>query len=144
MPYSLEVAPAQRMFRCRFDGELSVEVLRDFIAETSRFVSAYGDGSMIGIVDFSDVATFDLSPFDIRELASLPPVIQDREAMRFIVAPSPVIFGLARMFELVGQETRPNLHVVRSSREIWVILGCEEPKFEPIELTGERPKAEGA
>ena len=47
------------------------------------------------------------------ELASLPPVIRDREALRFIIAPSPSIFGLARMFELHGQETRPNLHVVR-------------------------------
>jgi hypothetical protein len=34
------------------------------------------------------------------------------------------------MFELQGQETRPNLHVVRSAKEVWVILGVEEPQFD--------------
>jgi hypothetical protein len=141
MPYSLEFAPAHRMFRCRFTGDATLESLREFISEASQFVIEYGQGSLTGIIDFSDVASFDLSPLDVRELASLPPVIEDREALRFIVAPSPVVYGLARMFELLGQETRPNLHVVRSPKEVWVILGMDEPQFEPVQSGGERPEA---
>jgi hypothetical protein len=37
------------------------------------------------------------------------------------------------MFELLGQETRPNLHVVKSPKEIWVILGIDEPDFEHVD-----------
>jgi hypothetical protein len=144
MPYSLEFAPAQRIFRARFDGTITFETLRGFLGETAAFVLDRGHGSLIGIVDFSGVTTFDLSPQDVRELATLPPAIQDREALRFIIAPSPSIFGLARMFELLGQETRPNLHVVRSAKEVWVILGFEEPEFEPVEHDDTGAGATGA
>lgn len=144
MPYSLEFAPAHRIVRSRFDGKVSVETLREFMSETSKFVIERGQGSLTAIIDFSNVSLFDVSPQDIRELASLPPMIEDREALRFIVAPSPVIYGLARMFELQGQETRPNLHVVRSPKEVWVILGTDEPQFEAVEGGGERPEAAGA
>jgi len=36
------------------------------------------------------------------------------------------------MFEFEGESTRPNLHVVRSRREVWAILGIDEPQFEPL------------
>jgi len=34
--------------------------------------------------------------------------------------------------------------VVRSPKEVWVILGMDEPQFEPVESSGERPEAAGA
>ncbi len=143
MPYSFEFAPEQRIFRSRFDGDVSADDVRQFIEYATRFSDDRG-GSIVGIVDFSEVENFELSPPDIRELASRPPVIQDREALRFIIAPSPFIYGLARMFELLGQETRPNLHVVRSQKEVWVILGIEEPKFEPVARRDDDAQATGA
>lgn len=143
MPYSFEFAAPQRMFRSRFDGHVSADDVRQFIEFATTFADDRG-GSIVGIVDFSDVKNFELSPPDIHELASRPPVIRDREALRFIIAPSPFIYGLARMFELLGQETRPNLHVVRSQKEVWVILGIEEPKFEPVALPDESADATGA
>ncbi len=144
MPYSLEFASARRILRSRFEGEVSFDTLREFLDKISKFVLERGHGSLIGIIDFSNVATLNLSPQDVRELAILPPAIQDREALRFIIAPSPVIFGLARMFELLGQETRPNLHVVRSPKEVWVILGFEEPQFEPVDDSDTSADASGA
>jgi formylglycine-generating enzyme required for sulfatase activity len=42
--------------------------------------------------------------------------------------------GIARMFELEGEQTRPNLHVVRSAKDVWAILGIREPQFEPLEV----------
>jgi hypothetical protein len=65
-------------------------------------------------------------------LASSPPAILDQVFPRFIVAASPTIYGTARMFELAGQDTRPNLHVVRTMKEVCVILGITDPQFEPI------------
>jgi hypothetical protein len=41
---------------------------------------------------------------------------------------------MARMFELQGQETRPNLHVVRTEKEAWAILGVSKPKFEAVQI----------
>jgi hypothetical protein len=41
---------------------------------------------------------------------------------------------MARMFELQGQETRPNLHVIRTEKEAWAILGVSKPKFEPVQI----------
>jgi len=45
---------------------------------------------------------------------------------------SPHIFGLARIFELEGEATRPNLHVVHTEHEAWAILSVKEPRFEPV------------
>jgi len=143
MPFSFEFAPERRIFRSRFDGDVSVEDIYEFIRFASRFTDEQG-GSLVGIMDFSDVRNFELSPLDIREIASRPPVIRDREALRFIIAPSALIYGLARMFELLGQETRPNLHVVRSAKEVWVILGMEEPEFEPVVRRDDDARATGA
>jgi hypothetical protein len=41
---------------------------------------------------------------------------------------------MARIFEVEGEATRPNLHVVRSVKEAWAILGVEmeEAKFGSI------------
>ena len=37
------------------------------------------------------------------------------------------------MFEMEGEDKRPNLHVVRSEAEAWAILAVENPQFEPLE-----------
>jgi hypothetical protein len=142
MPYYLEIDEAHRILRCQFEGFVSADALRDFIHAASRFVEE--NALEIGIIDLSDVSTFDISPQTIRELAALPPVIKDRESPRFIIAPSPLLYGLARMFELLGQETRPNLHVVRTAKEVWVILGMEEPKFTRLTEPGDESEATSA
>jgi hypothetical protein len=81
----------------------------------------------------SCVTSLEVSPQTIRELANLPPAIADSSQPRCIIAASSQIYGMARMFELQGQETRPNLHVVRTQQEAWAILGVSKPKFEPIQ-----------
>ncbi len=53
---------------------------------------------------------------------------------RVIIAPADHAFGMARIFEIEGEATRPNLHVVRSAKEAFVIFGVEmeEAQFGPI------------
>jgi hypothetical protein len=42
---------------------------------------------------------------------------------------------MARMFEILGEGTRPNLHVVRTLEEAYKVLDVREPQFEPVPLT---------
>jgi hypothetical protein len=142
MACHFETDETRRILRCQLEGFVSGDSLRDFIFLATRFANQYD--LQTAILDLSGVSTFDISPQVIRELASLPPVIKDRETPRFIIAPSPSLYGLARMFELLGQETRPNLHVVRTPKEVWVILGIPEPKFVPLVEPEEDSEATGA
>jgi hypothetical protein len=69
----------------------------------------------------------------MRQLAKLRPTIPNPDVPRVIVAPSPSVFGLARMFESYGESTRPNLHVVATQREAYAIVGLKNLDFNPID-----------
>ncbi len=130
MPYYFEFDPVNKILRGRFEGRVTDELLKEYYSVAGGYFERTGAHS--AITDFSAVTSFEVSPQLVLELASSPPAILDQEFPRFIVAASPLIFGTARMFELAGQDTRPNLHVVRTMKEVCVILGVLEPKFEPI------------
>jgi hypothetical protein len=130
MPYRFEFDFANNIFHCHFEGRMGDHELKEYyraIAEHAARVSPRAT-----VADFSAIGVFDVSPDTIRELAKLPPAIPHPERPRVIVAPHPQIFGMARMFELLGEVTRPNLHVVRTHAEAWAILGIREPRFEPL------------
>ncbi len=130
MPYYFEFDPENRILRGRFEGPVTDELLKEYYGLAGKYFAR--TDARAGITDLSAVTSLDVTPQTIRDLASMPPAILDTEFPRFIVAASPPIFGMARMFELAGQATRPNLHVVRSMKEVCVILGVAEAKFEPI------------
>jgi hypothetical protein len=52
---------------------------------------------------------------------------------RFIVAPATVGFGLSRMFQIVGEPTRPLLSVVRTLDEALAALDCQFPHFQILD-----------
>jgi hypothetical protein len=130
MPYYFDFDPKNRILRGRFQGRVTDELLREYYGIAGGYFER--TAARAGITDLSGVTSFEVSSQLIRELASSPPAILDQEFPRFIVAASPPIFGTARMFELAGQDTRPNLHVVRTMKEVCVILGVLDPKFEAI------------
>jgi hypothetical protein len=130
VPYYFEFDPVNRILRGRFEGPVTDELLKEYYGVAGGYFER--TGARAGITDLSAVTSLEVSPQTIRDLASAPPVIQDRDLPRFVVAASPGIFGMARMFELAGQDTRPNLHVVRTMKEVCVILGITDPMFEPI------------
>jgi hypothetical protein len=130
VPYHFEFDPENRILRGRLEGPVTDELLKEYYDLAGEYFAR--TAASAGIADFSAVTSFEVSPQTIRDLASLPPAIFDPEIPRFIIAASPGIFGMARMFELAGQDTRPNLHVVRSMKQVCVILGITDPKFEPV------------
>ena len=130
MAYRFEFDSKNRILRGRFEGQVTDEELKRFYRVAGQLVAKILPRA--GITDFESVTSFEVSPETIRDLASLPPAMPDPGQPRVIVAPAPDIFGLARMFQLEGEETRPTLHVVHKLREACAILGVQHPKFKPI------------
>ena len=130
MLYHFDFDSKYKILRCRFDGGVTDEDLKDFYRLAAEFVERTDPRG--AIIDFSAVTSFEVSPETIRELAKTTPVMQDPDRLRCIIAPSAQVFGMARMFELEGESTRPNLHVVRTQEQALALLGVQEPQFEPV------------
>jgi len=128
---NFEFDSTNRVLRCRMKGA----VTDDSICECYRAFGKYAalTAPSAAILDLSEVGSSKVSPEAVRKLASLPPAIPDPRPPRVIVAPAAQMFRMAQMFELAGQETRPNLHVVHTPREAYVILGVEVLNCQPLE-----------
>jgi hypothetical protein len=132
MSYYFEFDSANRILRCRLEGKINDAVLKEYYRLVGKYYALTDPRA--SVLDMLNVTSLEVSPETIRELANLPPAIADPARPRCLIAASAQVFGMARMFELQGQETRPNLHVVRTQKEAWAILGVSKPKFEPIEI----------
>jgi hypothetical protein len=86
-----------------------------------------------GIDDFSDVTEFALSTEFIRQLVDQQQAGDATRRTRVIVAPAPVVFGVARRFQILGERKRPDLQVVHTLDEAFAALGVQAPHFEPLE-----------
>jgi len=132
MAYHFEFDAANRILRSWFDKRVDARALREYYLMAAKYDALARPRA--AVLDFTLVSVFDVSPETIRDLAELAPAFPDPKCERIIIAPSSQIFGLARMFQLHGQDTRPNLHVVRTAEEAWALLGAKDVRFEPLEL----------
>jgi hypothetical protein len=132
MPYRFEFDSTNRIIRCRLEGLITDEDIKECYRNAERY--ALQTDPLSGIMDMSAVTSFAVSANTVRELATSPPAMPNPERLRVLIAPSPQVFGIARMFEMLGQDKRPELHVVHSEKEALAILGVPETKFEPIRL----------
>ena len=83
------------------------------------------------ILDLTPVTKFDVSTQTVRDLAYLPPNFTD-PTLRAVVAPTDFLFGMARMFQIRGSETREELHIVRTLGEALTLLDAEEAQFHKL------------
>lgn len=132
MPCSFDFDWKHRIIRCRLHGRVTDEDLKELY--TTGYKLVFRTQPVASIVDGSAGTSFEISPQAIRELAKSAPVLPDPSLCRVIIAPSADFYRMARSFEVQGAATRPNLHVVRSEREAWAILGVDDPRFQPLEL----------
>jgi hypothetical protein len=132
MPYHFEFDSTHRILRCQLEGRITDEELRGYYRDAERYATR--TDPLAGILDMSGVTSLEVSPEAVRELARLPPAMPNPSRPRVLIATSPAVFGVARMFELQGQATRPNLHVVHSEKEALAILGVTQTRFEPIQV----------
>jgi hypothetical protein len=132
MSYRFEFDASSGLLQGRLEGRVTSEELVEYYRLAVKCARLKNPRS--GITDMTGITMFEVTPQTVRELAGMRPVIPDQDLLRVIVASSPEIFGMARMFESHGEATRPNLHVVRTYKEALVIVGVLEPQFEPIDL----------
>jgi hypothetical protein len=129
MAYQFDFNAKNRVLRGRFTGRVDDEELTDYYHVATLLSKSLRPHA--GITDFS-CAVVSWSSSTIKKLAKLPPAMRETSQPRFIVAPSDHLFGLARMFQMAGEATRPNLHVTRSAEEVWKTLGLQSLEFEPL------------
>ena len=132
MGCTFEFDPVNNILRYTWEGNLTDEVLVEGDAAGRRLLAARPPCR--GILDFSKVTRADASSETIRKIASLPPAYGLDQAV-VLVAPYDVVYGLSRMFVIIGERSRPNLNVVRTMEEAYRLLEVESPQFSPIPPT---------
>jgi hypothetical protein len=81
----------------------------------------------------SAVTRYGVSSEFIRQVARRDPAMPDATRhMRIIVVEDTTGYGLARMFQIVGERQRPKLQVVRSLDQALAALDIQSPHFEPL------------
>lgn len=131
MPYSFDFDLTNGILRCRLSGRVTDEVLKDFFRIGAQH--AIRTHPIAGVVDLSEATSFEVSPQLIEKLAKSTPVLPNPNLRRIVIAPSPEVYGMMRMFEIAGETTRPGIHVVRIEQEAWAILSVAEPRFLPLD-----------
>ncbi|HXW62483.1 MAG TPA: response regulator transcription factor [Candidatus Acidoferrales bacterium] len=130
MCYSFDFDPKNRILRFCLKGRITDELMKDFHEGMKKPASVVQPDA--GVVDISTVISFEVSSQAIRELVEASPIMPN-ESPRVVIAPTPSVHGLMRMYETEVRWTRPNFHVVRADREAWAILGVQNPQFEPLD-----------
>src|SRR5579862_6217190 len=118
------------ILRCRVRGHVTDEIMMEYCRVAEDYFARICP--LRGLYDFSTVISFEISAQAIRELARRAPAMPDPSRVRVIVAPTYNMFILARMFQFLGARTRPNLHIVRTQREAWQVMGVYRPQFERL------------
>lgn len=127
-----EFDPVNRLLLLRCEGRLTDESLAESYQAIRKHSTA--TDAMMGILDFSSVTELAVSSEFIRQLANQEPAMADATRRpRIIVAPDTVGFGLSRMFQLMGESTRPLLNVARTMGEALAALNIQFPNFQPLE-----------
>jgi hypothetical protein len=129
--YHFEFDAANKILLARFEGQLSnksAEEYHDALGKNWRATNPRA-----GIWDLSAVTEFTLASDFLRNLAARKPITPGLSSYpRFIVVPVTAGYGLMRMFQIVGETSRPLLHVVHTIDEALAALGVQSPHFESI------------
>jgi len=132
MAYRFEFDPVNKILLMRFEGRLTDESTVEFYEACWKYAAA--TDASAGIVDFSSVTEFAVSSEILRQLARQKSALPNATRRpRVVVAPQTHAFGLFRMFQIVGEDTRPLLQVVHTMDEALAALGVQSPHFDPLE-----------
>ena len=131
MGFRFEFDSVNKILLVRVEGPLTDQSLADCYAAIREY-SVATDARM-GIFELSGVTRYDVSSEFIRQLARREPAMPDAtQRLRIIVIEDTAGYGLARMFQILGEQARPKLQVVRSLDAALAVLGIQSPHFEPL------------
>jgi hypothetical protein len=128
--HHIDFDATNRILRARFEGRVTDDELKEVYRFGQENVARFDPHA--GITDFSGVTEVAFSTQTVRDLALSKPIMPDPSRLVVLVASAPHLFGIARMFEMLGAESRPNLHVVRTAEEAYEVLNVRQPQFEPV------------
>jgi hypothetical protein len=126
MSYSYELAEQHQLLLAILYGPIDEDELREAYLDIRRRKDE--NHALTGIMDLTRVTKFDVRTQFIRELAGYPPIIAD-PTLRAVVAPTDLLFGMARMFEIIGSQTRQHLHIVRTLDDALILLDAQDAQF---------------
>jgi len=114
----------------RFEGRVTEELIAECYRATLRCSTA--TRARACILDFSFATEVCLSSDFLHTLALEPALPDGLPRSCFIIAPKAYEFGLARMFQIEGEHTRPLLDVVHAMDEALKALGVQSTHFEDL------------
>ncbi|HMC31134.1 MAG TPA: hypothetical protein VKL99_09885 [Candidatus Angelobacter sp.] len=129
MPFLFEFEPVHCVLRCTMSGHVTDKELLECHGIAARYVRQMNPAT--AILDLTPVGPIDVSPATVQGLARSDPAFPPSR-LKFIVAPTDHLYGMSRMYQLIGERIRPRLQVVRSLAEVYAALGVKDLHFEPI------------
>jgi hypothetical protein len=129
MSFVIEFDAKNNILRGTLKGRVTDAMLLDCYSAAVRYTTSHPPCR--GIWDFSDVTEFEVSNAAIKQAAVKRPIIASGY-MRVIVAPQAFLFGMMRMLQLLSEEARPELYVVRTMDEAYRCLLVDAPDFTPV------------
>lgn len=122
MPITVEIDRTARVIFSTFAGEITEADFRSAVEAMSTWPGF--DPAFSHIIDFSNVTAANISSEFVRGLARRPSIFS-REARQVIVAPQDYVFGMARMAQMLREQQRPHVEVVRSLNAACELLGIQ-------------------
>jgi hypothetical protein len=129
--FLLEFDTRNNILRVTLEGCVTDAILLDAYETAARYVASHTPCRGIG--DISRATKFEVSTSTVRKMALSSPVIPAGYT-RVFVAPQDSIYGMVRMFQTLGESTRPDFHVVRTMEEAYRLLRVESPEFSPVSV----------
>jgi hypothetical protein len=130
VPTILHFDAKNNVLRHTYQGRLTDAALIEGYTKASNYLAIHHHKRII--TDFSDVTSIEVTSQTIRALASSPSKIP-HGCERIFVVPQNALYGLARMFQILVEKSRPNLNVVRSMAEAHRLMGIESAEFNLID-----------
>ena len=124
---SFEFAESDNVLRLTLSGEVNDDAVLGLWPKAIDIGASFP--SCRTIVDLSGISRLDVSTRAVETLARRHSL---DVSTRVFVAPTDSIYGTARMFQMLSENTRKNVHVVRILDEAYKVLGIESPKFVPV------------
>jgi hypothetical protein len=129
MPHYFEFDSEHKILRLVLEGNIEGDEFVGLSAE----IRAQADHlrPLAGITDGGGITSFNVSTQSLRS-AALEGSPYPAAIPRYIVASTDYLFGLARMYELVGNHSEGRLQVVRKMEEALAELGAAKAEFERV------------
>src|SRR5689334_11681438 len=100
MPYLFQFDAVHRVLCCTMSGRLTDEELLDYYKAAAAYVQRTDPAA--AILDLTHVGSIEISPATVKALAQSDPALPDPSRPQFIVAPTNHMYGLSRMYQLLG------------------------------------------